>query len=259
MKVRLLFWVTAASVLISACGPSTSATRTDTPVNLSAQTTPLNSLAAPTSAPSSPTPEPPTLTPTPDVTATTFFTPTPSGPLATIMSDATTCMYGPDFGYNVIDALNSGQVAQIVGRDDNTSWLQIRDPNNTSVSCWVPSVSVTTTGDIPGVQVVMPPMGTITKVTNTASVVSSSCPTGTSKIRFTATVTTTSWALVDYTWSVSGPGKVKAPGGRVVFKTGGANNIYGNVTQKLPCGVYKVTLHITNPLDVSVTRTISLP
>ena len=259
MKVRLLFWLTAASILISACGPSTSATETGAPLNPPAQATSVTSLDTPTALPSSPTPEPPTLTPTLDATATASVTPTPSGPQATILSASVTCMYGPDLGYQVVDTLDSGQVAQIVGRDDNTNWLQIQDPNNTSVSCWVPSVSVTTTGDIPSVQVVMPPMGSITKVTNTASVVSSACPGGATKIRFTATITTTSWAIVDYYWSVSGPGKINAPGGRVVFKTGGANNIYGNVTQKLPCGVYKITLHVTNPQSVSVTRTISLP
>jgi uncharacterized protein YgiM (DUF1202 family) len=258
MKVRLLFWLTAVSILISACGPSAAASRTDVQTNLPTQAISINPQSTPTVAPSSPTAEPPA-TATPNVTATPSPTPTPSGPLAAIVSDSTTCMYGPDFGYNVIDILNSGQVAQIIGRDDNTSWLQIRDPNNVSVSCWVPSISVTTTGDIANVQVVMPPMGTITKVTNTASAASSACPGGTSKIRFTATITATSWVIVDYYWTVSGPGKVNAPSGRAVFKTGGANNIYGNVTQKLPCGVYKVTLHITNPLDVSVTRTISLP
>ena len=254
MKVRLLFWLTAASILVSACSPSTSTPRTNTPSNLPA---PVSSLDTPTTEPVSPTGEPPTLTPTPDVTATPSVTPMPSGPQVTILADATNCMYGPDFGYKVIEILNSGQVAQIVGRDDNMNWLQIQDPNNASVSCWVSSGSVTTIGDVTSAQVVMPPMGTIITVTNTASITSSACP-GKSKIRLTATITTTSWAIIDYSWVVRGPADVNAPSGRAVFKTGGANNIYGNITQDLPCGVYKITLHVTNPQDISVTRTVSL-
>ncbi len=258
MKVRLFFWLMTASILISACSPSTSAPRTNTPSNLPAQATSANAPGTPTAMPSSPVPELPTLTPTPDATPTASFTPTPSGPLATIVSNATTCMYGPDFGYQVVDTLNSGQVAQIMGRDDNTSWLQIQDPNNTRVSCWVPSVSVTTTGDIPGVQVVMPPMGTITKVSVNAFAKSNTCP-GSNRIHFTATVTTTSWAIVDYDWLIKGPVNTTVPGGRAVFKTGGANGLAGNFQGRLPCGAYKVTLRITNPITISVTRTLSIP
>ncbi len=257
MKVRLLFWLVVASILVSACSPSTSALRTDVPSNLQVQAASISPLDTQTTAASSPTMESPTLTSTLDATATVSVTPTPSGPQATILADATNCLYGPDFGYKAIDILNSGQIGQIVGRDDNTNWLQIQDPNNTSVSCWVPSGSVTTAGDIPSVQVVMPPMGSIVKVTNTATIISGACP-GTAKIKLTATITTTSWAIVTYQWSVRGPTDVNAPSGRAVFKTGGANNIYGNITQNLQCGVYKITLHVTNPQDISVTRTVSV-
>jgi hypothetical protein len=167
-------------------------------------------------------------------------------------------MYGPDFGYQIVDILDTGQVGQIIGRDDNMNWLQILDPHNASVSCWVSAGSVTTTGDVTSAQVVMPPMGTISKASISASAKSGVCP-GQNRIHFTATVTTTSWVILDYYWVVTGAAEANIPGGRTVFKTGGAHGLAGNFQGNLPCGVYKVTLRITNPQTVSVTKTLAIP
>ncbi len=261
MKIRGLILLSIFILILAACSPASPGNQPQRNTHGSPDTSEgapgAAPLGNPVTVPPSATPQPPSETASPAVTATSTFTSTPNGPQATILAGPTNCQFGPDFGYQTIDILNTGQTVLIVGRDDNSNWLYIQDPNNTSVSCWVPAASVSTTGDVAGADVVMPPMGMITKVTMTASANSKVCP-GANHIKFSATVTTSSWAVLEYAWVLTGPVDTVISG-RLVINSGGPHAINGSFNKNLPCGVYKATLKITSPQTISITKTFAIP
>jgi hypothetical protein len=65
--------------------------------------------------------ETPTLTATPEPPTATF----PTGPLLTTFTDLNV-RSGPDISYDFVGLLLSGQTADIIGRDENQRWWQIR-------------------------------------------------------------------------------------------------------------------------------------
>ena len=125
---------------------------------------------SPTTQPSSPTPTsagvapldtattlPPTFTAVPTITPTATIVPTPSVPQVSPVTAAVNCRTGPDVSYPAASSVALGQVAQIVGRNDDSSWWYVRDPYNTGSFCWVFAAVVTTAGNLAGLPVIAPP------------------------------------------------------------------------------------------------------
>jgi hypothetical protein len=90
-------------------------------------------------------PHTPTSTPTiaPTATATTTFTPTPL-PTATavelglkVIKDLVNCRSGPGVVFELINELEEGETARVVGRNADSTWWYIRDPGNPGGKCWV--------------------------------------------------------------------------------------------------------------------------
>jgi uncharacterized protein YraI len=83
------------------------------------------------------------------------------GPSVTALKNAN-CRYGPGTAYDIADTLFAGQSALIVGRNEQSTWWQIRGPKFGSL-CWVSQITVQVNGPSEGVPIgVAPPPPTLT-------------------------------------------------------------------------------------------------
>lgn len=149
-----------------------------------------------------------TITVTPSLTPTETVTPTLGPPMVTAEQDAN-CRYGPGQVYEVIGYLLSGQSALIQGRNAETTWWLIKQPD-TSGNCWIWDGLVTLRSDTSNVPVLQaPPTPTFTpKPLNAPQPLS---PQGTLSCADTTTGVTLTWEAVShpngidhYEWELEG-------------------------------------------------------
>lgn len=91
--------------------------------------------------------DPPTITPTP----------TPSTILASPRDQPVNCRFGPGTSYAVTGALNLGRQAEMIGRNEDSSWWYVRNPSNPATSCWLAASVTDTVGNVAALPVVNPP------------------------------------------------------------------------------------------------------
>lgn len=107
-------------------------TATPVPTN-TAEPTATNTLApTATDAPatSTPTEIAPTVTPVPlDPTSTPESTPTPASPAAEVKSQSLNMRAGPDTGHSIVGSANQGDTLEVIARNEDGSWLNVRLPN----------------------------------------------------------------------------------------------------------------------------------
>src|SRR5688572_14917544 len=107
----------------------------------------------------------PTPTPVTSLTETPTFTPIPlpsatatlqgsTVPFASPNDGALNCRTGPATTWPVATVLNTGQSAEIVGKNPDGSWWYVKNPAAPGTFCWVSAAFVSVTGDASGVQVV---------------------------------------------------------------------------------------------------------
>jgi uncharacterized protein YraI len=157
--MRNRFWmaVIVLNLGLSSCNLSTSQL-TEAPASIS---TPV--LDTPTSSLSTPTPvttetllsvELPTLT----------LTSTPSVFLASAKDQPVNCRFGPATSYAIVGALILGRQAEIIGRNEDSTWWYVRNPSDPSTSCWLSAEFIETVGDVQSLPVVNPPIIMVTGV-----------------------------------------------------------------------------------------------
>jgi len=106
-----------------------------------------------------------TLTPLPSDTPTMTPTATPSVPMVTPLDEHVNCRFGPSTRYQQVAALLIGVHAQIIARNNDSSWWQIRNPQGGNDTCWVSTVVVTTSGELASLPVVAAPAAFVTNLT----------------------------------------------------------------------------------------------
>ena len=125
--------------------------------------TPTPALDTPTSSISTLTPvnsetlssiELPTITPTS----------TPSVFLASAKDQPVNCRFGPATSYAIVGALILGRQAEIIGRNEDSTWWYVRNPSDPSTSCWLSAEFIETVGDVQSLPVVSPPVIMVTGV-----------------------------------------------------------------------------------------------
>jgi hypothetical protein len=57
----------------------------------------------------------------------------------------------------VAGALNQGRQAEIIGRNEDSSWWYARNPSNPATSCWLAASATNTEGNVAALPVVNPP------------------------------------------------------------------------------------------------------
>lgn len=114
---------------------------------------PSATLLVPTATLESPTA---TLIPSSTPTPLPVFTSTPVVPQISV-SVATNCRVGPGRVYDRVGALAVGQVAEVVGRNNQGNYWYIRNPNQPSSFCWLWGEYATVTGNLAALPVFTPP------------------------------------------------------------------------------------------------------
>ena len=102
------------------------------------------------------TPEAPSATPSVTPSPTPIFTATSTVPQISV-SVATNCRVGPGRVYDRVGALLVGQVAEVVGRNQNGDYWYIRNPNNSNGFCWLWGEYATVSGNFAALPVFTPP------------------------------------------------------------------------------------------------------
>ena len=157
--MRNQFWM---AVIVLNLGLSSCNLPTSQPTETNAST-PIPVLDTPTSGISSLTP---IVTETllsvelPTITSTS----TPSVFLASAKDQPVNCRFGPGISYAIVGALILGRQAEIIGRNEDSSWWYVRNPSDPSTSCWLSAEFIETVGDVQSLPVVNSPVIMVTNV-----------------------------------------------------------------------------------------------
>ncbi len=103
-----------------------------------------------------PTPTPLMTTPIATVSPAPAFTATSPGTQVSV-SVATNCRAGPGIAYPRVGGLLVGQVAEVVGRNSDNTYLIIRNPDGSGTLCWLWGQFATLTGNPGALPVFTPP------------------------------------------------------------------------------------------------------
>jgi hypothetical protein len=213
--MRNRFWM---AVIVLNLGLSSCNVPTSQPTAAPAST-PMPMLDTPTSSISTPTPainetplnfELPTITPTS----------TPSVFLASAKDQPVNCRFGPGVSYAIVGALILGRQAEIIGRNEDSSWWYVRNPSDPSTSCWLSAEFVDTVGDVQSLPVVNSPVIMVTNVQVLVDppVMNVACDAFPQVVAITARITASGPTTVVWHWQ-SSTGFV-SPDKNVIFVVG---------------------------------------
>ena len=213
--MRNRFWIAvlAAVLGVSSCNLPTPQT-TETPAS-----TPIPMLEPPT-------PSIPTFTSVPIETGVDFVLPTvtpsstPSVFLASPRDQPVNCRFGPATSYTVTGALILGRQAEIIGRNEDSTWWYVRNPSDPSTSCWLSAEFVDTVGDVQSLPVVKPLENMVTNINVSIEppVLNVACDALPQTVVITARITTSGPATVNWHWASSTG--VVSPEKQVLFEAG---------------------------------------
>ncbi len=220
---------------------------------------PLGLQAAPPSEPPvqaapSATTAPPASTQIPTAIPTATISPTPSVPQVTPNSVNVNCRSGPDVAYEATSVLMFGQVAQVAGRNEDSTWWYIRDPASSGEFCWVAASVVTTAGNLAGLPIIAPPASIVTDVTVGVSIPSTVYCGGPNPLEFSGSITTNGAAKVTYQWDVGGDRENTTSPETLKFNSADTKDVSGPGALSVDCGNYTITLHVLTPNDTSATK-----
>jgi len=201
-----------------------------------------------------PVPVLPTFTSVPTDTPTATIVPTPTVPQVTPISAGVNCRSGPDVSYPSISSVVLGQIAQIAGRNNDSSWWYVRDPNSPGSFCWVSASVVTTAGNLSGIPIIAPPAAIVTGVTVNADVASPVFCGGPNVVNFSGQVTTNGPAKVNFQWELTGDKSFTTSPESINFKAAGTKNAPDPGAYTTDCGHYTITLHVLSPNDTSASQ-----
>lgn len=91
-------------------------------------------------------------------------TSTPNVFLASPKDQPVNCRFGPGTSYAIIGALLLGRQAEIIGRNEDSTWWYVRNPSDPSTSCWLSAEFVQTVGDVQSLPLVNSPEIMVTGV-----------------------------------------------------------------------------------------------
>ncbi len=192
----------------------------------------------------------PTLPPTPTFTPVPTLSPTPSTPQLTPNSPMVNCRTGPNVAYPSLDTINSGQTAVIAGKDNNSTWWYVYDPNKANQFCWVSASVANTSGNLDNLPVIPALAVIVTNVTVSASVSFSMCG-GPNPVTFSGTITTNGAAKVSFQWEIRGDKSNTTSPQTITFKMAGTKNSPYPGTYSADCGHYSISLNVLSPNDIS--------
>lgn len=237
MKHKFLLFSLALLLVASSCNLPLSAP-TETPT------------LAPTNTPAGPTETPvPTGTPLPTNTPLPTLTFTPSVPTVTTRDQAVNCRFGPGVAWLAISALNLGQSAQIVGKNNDSSWWYIQDPLSPGRNCWVASSVTNASGNLANVSIVQTPSASVTNVTISLDPKTINlgllCLLPMPVVKIAGTIETNGPTTVKWRFETQQGGAM--PEKETIFDAFGKKDVSAEYTPLLPAGEYWVRLVVISP------------
>jgi hypothetical protein len=198
--MRNRYWIAAvaAFIAVSSCNlPASGTTQTPASTLMPLLDTPTSSISTLTPAPQDTLAalELPTITPTS----------TPGVVLASPKDQPVNCRFGPATSYAIVGALVVGRQAEVIGRDQDSTWWFVRNPSDPSTSCWLSAEFVQTVGDVASLPVVTPLENMVTNITVSVNppVLNVACDALPQVVTISAQITASGPSTVVWHWQVS--------------------------------------------------------
>lgn len=193
-----------------------------------------------------PTPTPIRATPTPQASATPIRTPTPLQTSLHVTEDLVNCRFGPSLLYVLIDELSKGDRARVLGRNDSSTWLYVRDPGNPDGTCWIAANVAVIDGDLDALPVVQSPATSVTSLDLLVdpTIISVQCSQFPQTFFFKAEMTANGPLLVTWRWEAS-TGAVSDI--RTLVFDGAGTKVINDYYQVGGPNDYWVKLHVLSP------------
>ena len=152
-------------------------------------------------------------------------TSTPSVFLASAKDQPVNCRFGPGTSYAVIGALVVGRQAEIIGRNEDSSWWNVRNPSDPSTSCWLSAEFVDTVGNVQSLPVVNAPVIMVTNVQVLVDppVMNVACDALPQVVNITVRITASGPSTVVWHWQLSNG--VVSPDKNVLFVVGDTKTV----------------------------------
>lgn len=211
-----------------------------------------------------PTPSTPTFTPVPLETLVNLevpsITPTSTSSvfLASPKDQPVNCRFGPATSYAITGFLVVGRQAEMIGRNEDSSWWYVRNPSDPSTSCWLSAEFVETVGDVQSLPVVKPLENTVTDITVSIEppvMNIASCEDLPQSFIITARITASGPATVHWHWASSSG--VVSPDKQVLFEAGDTKTVQ-DYYQVDRIGDYIVEVQTTLPNIVTGQASLKL-
>jgi SH3-like domain-containing protein len=158
---------------------------------------------------------------TPTVTPTS----TPSLLLASPKDQPVNCRFGPGTQYAIAGALNPGRQAEMIGKNEDSSWWYVKNPSDPSTLCWLAASVTDTIGNVEALPVVEPPEIGVTSVNVSVDPpgMNVACDAFPQSVIITAFITTNGPSIVIWRWE-SSTGRTSAEN-NLLFEEGGTKMV----------------------------------
>lgn len=187
---------------------------------------PSPTLVIPITSASTPTPVPiDTLLAINFETPTIAPTSTSSLVLASPIDQPVNCRFGPGTQYGIAGALNPGRQAEMIGKNEDSSWWYVKNPSDPSTLCWLSAGVTLTVGNVESLPVVEPPEILVTSVNVSINPpgMSVACDAFPQSVIISAFITTNGPSIVVWRWE-SSIGKASAEN-NLLFEEGGTKTV----------------------------------
>jgi hypothetical protein len=148
-------------------------------------------------------------------------------------------------------------MAVIAGKNNDSTWWYVHDPNNSSVFCWVAASVSITSGDMSNLPVIPAPAAIVTNVTVSANVSFSMCG-GPNVVQFSGTITTNGATKVKYQWEIRGDKSNTTTPQTISFNGAATKNAPNPGAYTADCGHYSISLHVISPNDISAKQNFKI-
>lgn len=170
----------------------------------------------------------------------------------TVKNTLINCRFGPGVGYALINEISQGVSARVIGRNELSTWLYIRDPGNPDGMCWVSATVTETQGAVDQLPVISSPIPAVTNVSLRVEPnrIVVNCNQFPQTVFFEAEVTTNGPTYMTWRWEASTG--VSSTDGLLVFEEAGTK-LLNDYYQIASPNEYWIQLHVLTPTE-SVTQ-----
>jgi uncharacterized protein YraI len=166
--------------------------------------------------------------------------------LASSKGQPVNCRFGPGTSYAVTGALIVGRQAEIIGRNQDSSWWYVRNPSDPSTSCWLSAEFVQTVGNVEALPIVNSPdiMVTSVQVQIDPPVMNVACTAFPQVVIISARITTSGPSAVIWHWESSTG--VVSPDKQILFEASDTKTVQ-DYYQVNGVNDYKIQVQTTLP------------